>query len=155
MVGRAGRGVKEGKAIIQTYTPDNDVIQYAARQDYDSFYAQEIRIRELRELPPCNDLFMICASGLEETAVLHACLRLRDGINAAMRREPYAGTRYRLLGPAPAPVAKVNDRYRYRMILNTSNTKAMRQLVAHLLRCAQVDKQNRGVALFADLNPIE
>ena len=155
VVGRAGRGVKEGKAIIQTYTPDNDVIQYAARQDYDSFYAQEIRIRELRELPPCNDLFMICASGLEETAVLHACLRLRDGINAAMRREPYAGTRYRLLGPAPAPVAKVNDRYRYRMILNTSNTKAMRQLVAHLLRCAQVDKQNRGVALFADLNPIE
>ncbi len=49
----------------------------------------------------------------------------------------------------------MNDRYRYRMILNAKNTKAMRQLVAHLLRQAQADKQNRGVALFADLDPVE
>ena len=62
---------------------------------------------------------------------------------------------YRLLGPAPAPVAMVNDRYRYRMALNTRNTKAMRHLVAHLLGQAQADKQNRGVTLFADLDPRE
>ncbi len=155
VVGRAGRGGKEGQAVIQTFTPDNDVIRFAARQDYDSFYAQEIRIRELRELPPCSDLFVLCASGLEETAVLRACLRLRDSISAAMGKKPYGGTPYRLLGPAPAAVAKVNDRYRYRMILNAKNTKAMRQLVAHLLRQAQADKQNRGVALFADLDPVE
>ena len=155
VVGRAGRGGKEGQAVIQTFTPDNEVIQCAARQDYDSFYEQEIRIRELRELPPCDDLFMLSVSGLEETAVLRSCLRLRDGLSAAMRREPYAGTPYRLLGPAPAPVAKVNDRYRYRMIINTKNTKQMRWLVAHLLRQAQADKQNRGVTLFADSDPRE
>ena len=155
VAGRAGRGGKEGRAVIQTFTPDNEVIQYAARQDYDSFYRQEIRIREIRDFPPCCDLFMLCASGLEETAVLRACLRLRDGLNAALRREPYAGCAYRLLGPAPAAVAKVNDRYRYRLILNTNNTKAIRLLVAHLLRQAQADRLNRGVSLFADLNPLE
>ena len=155
VVGRAGRGGKEGQAVIQTFTPDNEVIQCAARQDYDSFYAEEIKIRELRELPPWVDLFMLSASGLEETAVLRACLRLRDGLSAAMRQGPYVGTSYRLLGPAPAPVAKVNDRYRYRMVLSTRNTKAMRRLVAHLLRQAQTDKQNRGVALFADSDPRE
>ena len=155
VVGRAGRGGKEGQAVIQTFTPDNEVIQCAARQDYDSFYAQEIHIRELRELPPCSDLFMLSASGLEETAVLRSCLRLRDAISAAMGRGPYTGIPYRLLGPAPAPVAKVNDRYRYRMILSTRNTKAMRQLVAHLLGQAQADKQNRGVTVFADLDPRE
>ncbi len=155
VVGRAGRGGKEGQAVIQTFTPDNDVIRFAARQDYDSFYRQEIHIRETRELPPCKDLFVLCASGLEETAVLRACLRLRDSISAAMGRSPYAGTAYRLLGPAPAAVAKINDRYRYRLVLNTMDSRAMRQLVAHLLRRAQADKQNRGVALFADVDPIE
>ena len=155
VVGRAGRGGKEGQAVIQTFTPDNEVIQCAARQDYDSFYAEEIRIRELRELPPCSDLFMLSASGLEETAVLRACLRLRDGLSAAMRQGPYLGIPYRLLGPAPAPVAKVNDRYRYRLVLNTRNMKSMRRLVAHLLGQAQADKQNRGVTLFADLDPRE
>ena len=155
VVGRAGRGGKEGQAVIQTFTPDNEVIQCAARQDYDSFYAQEIRVRELRELPPCGDLFILSASGLEETAVLRTCLRLRDSLSAAMRQGAYAETPYRLLGPAPAPVAKVNDRYRYRMVLNSKNTKEMRRLVAHLLRQAQADKQNRGVALFADSDPRE
>lgn len=155
VAGRAGRGIKAGQAVIQTFTPENDVIQCAARQDYDSFYQQEIHMRELRELPPCNDLFVLCASGGEETAVLRTCLRLRDSIRAAMGRRPYAGVSYRLLGPAPAAVVKVNDRYRYRLVLNTKNTKAMRQLVAHVLRRAQTDKYNRGVVLFADLDPME
>lgn len=155
VVGRAGRGRKEGRAVIQTFTPDNEVIQYAARQDYDSFYQQEIRIREVRSFPPCCDLFVLCASGLEETAVLRACLRLRESLTAALRQEPYAGCAYRLLGPAPAVVAKVNDRYRYRLILNTKNTREMRRLVAHLLRQAQADKLHRGVSLFADLNPLD
>lgn len=155
VVGRAGRGEKKGRAVIQTFTPDNDVVQFAARQDYDSFYAQEIGLRRLRGLPPLCDLFVLCASGLEETAVLRALLRLRDALGAALNQKPYTGTPYRLLGPAPAAVAKVNDRYRYRLILNTQNTKAMRLLAAHLLRQAQADRQNRGVALFADLNPLD
>ena len=141
--------------MIQTFTPDNDVVRFAAAQDYDSFYDQEIRSRQVRELPPCGDLFVLCASGLEETVVLRALLRLREALSAALGREPYRGTPFRLLGPAPAAVAKVNDRYRYRLSLSTKNTRAMRLLTAHLLRQAQADKQNRGVALFADLNPLD
>ena len=155
VAGRAGRGNKVGQAIIQTLTPDHEVIQCAARQDYDSFYRQEIMLREIRDLPPCNDMFVFCASGLEETAVLQACLCLRENVTMAMSQGIYAGVPYRLLGPAAAPVAKVNDRYRYRLILNAKNTKNMRQLTAHLLRQAQTDKKNRGVSLFADVNPVE
>ena len=155
VVGRAGRGEKAGQAVIQTFTPDNDVIRFAARQDYDSFFAQEIRIRELRELPPCGDLFVLCASGPEETAVLRALLRLREAMGAALSRAPYAGVPHRLLGPAPEAVVKVNDRYRYRLVLGAQDTKDMRLLVAHLLRQAQNDKQNRGVALFAELDPLD
>lgn len=155
VVGRAGRGSKEGRAIIQTYTPDNEVIQCAAQQDYDAFYRQEIRMRQLMEYPPFHDLLIISASGLEETAVLRACMRLRDAIGDAMRQQAYAGYAYRLLGPAPAPVTKVNNRYRYRLVLNVNNTKEIRQLTAHLLRSALSDKQNRSVSFFADFDPLD
>ena len=155
VVGRAGRGDKTGRAVIQTFTPDNDVIRFAARQDYDSFYEQEIRLREARGLPPFCDLFVVGASGPEETAVLHALLRLREALSAGLRQKPYDKIPYRLLGPAPAAVAKLNDRYRFRLVLSAQNTKAVRQLTAHLLRQTQADRQNRGVALFADLNPLD
>ncbi len=155
VVGRSGRGEKEGVALLQTYTPDNEVIQCAARQDYDAFYEQEIKLRQTRGDPPFGDLFVLSASGLEETAVLRACVRLRDALLAALDRPDYLRCAYQLLGPAPAPVVKMNNRYRYRLTLNTANTRPMRLLIAHLLRTAQADKQNRGVSLFADLNPMD
>lgn len=155
VVGRAGRGGKEGQAIIQTFTPDNEIIQCAAKQDYDAFYEQEIQMRCIREFPPYSDLFVLCASGLEETAVLRTCLRLRESFTSALSQAPYDQYQYRLLGPAPAAVARVNNRYRYRLILNTKNTRAMRQLTAHLLRQAQADRLNRGVAIFADIDPLD
>ncbi|MFR4336502.1 MAG: hypothetical protein ACLT3D_11755 [Lawsonibacter sp.] len=58
-----------------------------------------------------------------------------------------------LLGPAPAAVAKINDRYRYRLTLTAQNSRALRQLLAALLRAAHQDRENRGVSLYADLNP--
>lgn len=155
VVGRAGRGKKAGRAVIQTFTPDNDVIRFSASQDYDSFYRQEIRLREARELPPFCDLFVLSASGLEETAVLETLVRLREALGGALRKAPYDKIPCRLLGPAPFSVAKLNDRYRFRLILSTQNNRAVRQLIAHLLRQAQTDRKNKGVALFADLNPLD
>ena len=60
-----------------------------------------------------------------------------------------------LLGPAPASVAKINDRYRYRLTLAAQNTKEIRAMVAHLVRCAQTDKENKGVSVSADVNPLD
>lgn len=155
VVGRAGRGQKNGKALIQTHTPENDVITCAARQDYDSFYEQELRMRRMRERPPFSDVLMIGVSGLEETSVLRCCTHFRDILNEALNQPEYQKYPYRLLGPAPAPVAKVNNRYRYRMILTIKNTQEVRRLIAHLLRVALTDKQNRGVSFFADFDPID
>ena len=155
VVGRAGRGAKPGRAIIQTFTPDNDVIRCAARQDYDAFYAQEIALREMRQCPPFRDLFVLTASGTMESAVLRACMRLRRTLESWLAQPPLAGMEVQLLGPAPASIAKVNDRYRYRLTLAAENTKALRAVVAYLLRCAQTDKENRGVSVSADVNPLD
>ena len=155
VVGRSGRGEKEGRAVIQTYMPDHEIIQCAARQDYDAFYDQEIRLRKLRNHPPFSDLIVISVSGLEETAVLQVCAKLRHNLENGLAQPPYNEHEYVLLGPAPATIARVNNRYRYRMTLNTKNVKAVRQLLAHFDRMAQSDKNHRGVSVFVDINPLD
>ena len=154
-VGRAGRGQKNGRAVIQTWTPENEVITCAAAQDYDSFYEQEIAMRRVRGCPPFNDLFVLTASGPDEHAVLRACLRLRRALESALEQEPYKGMEYQVLGPAPAAVTKVNNRYRYRVTVSGKNDKKLRELIAHLVRSAQQDKENRGISVFADVNPLD
>lgn len=154
VVGRAGRGLKKGRAIIQTFTPQNDIIAFAAAQNYDGFYSAEIRLRELRGCPPFQDFFVLTASGLEEGAVLRTCLRLRRTLEEWLRQPPYVTLNAQLLGPAPAAVAKVNHRYRYRLTLMSINTRIVRELVSHLVRCAAMDKENRGVSVTADVNPL-
>lgn len=155
VVGRAGRGSKEGRAVIQTYTPENDVICAAAAQDYDVFYRQELYLRRSLARPPFRDLLVISASGQEETAVLRGCMRLRDALQETLKQTPYQDYDYRLLGPAPASVVKVNNRYRYRIVLCINNTKDIRQLVAHMLRMSMTDKRNSTVSFSADFDPIE
>ena len=151
VVGRAGRGEKAGRAVIQTFTPEHDVIRFSARQDYDNFYRTEVQLRQLRLEPPFRDVFLITASGANESGVLRACVRFRQGLEGALRG--LADQDWQLLGPAPAPVAKVNNRYRYRLTLTARNSHPLRLTLAALLRAAHRDKENKGIALYVDVNP--
>ena len=141
--------------MIQTFTPENDVIRCAARQDYDAFYQQEIALRRLRGCPPFADLFVFTASARSEGAALRACMRLRRTLDSWLSRPPLNALDVKLLGPAPAGIVKVNDRYRYRLTLAGPNTKPLRAVVAELLRRAQADKENKGVSVFADVDPLD
>ena len=152
VVGRAGRGAKTGRAVIQTYTPGNDVIQCAARQDYDAFYESEIRMRRLRRYPPFADFFTVTVSGTEEGRVLRAAAAVRDTLRQLCRRPELAAGEPEVLGPAPAPVVKVNNRYRYRCTLIGRNDKATREMLAWLQKNFARDSVNRGLNLFVDHN---
>ena len=151
VVGRAGRGEKTGRALIQTYTPEHDVVRFSARQDYDNFYRTEVQLRQLRQEPPFRDIFLITASGANESGVLRACIRFRQALEEGLRR--LEDREWQLLGPAPAPVAKVNNRYRYRLTLTAPNRHPLRLLLAELLRTAHRDKDNKGITLYVDVNP--
>ena len=152
VVGRAGRGGKTGRAVIQTYTPGNDVIRCAARQDYDAFYESEIRMRRLRRYPPFADLFTVTVSGTEEGRVLRAAVSVRETLRQLCRRPELAAGEPEVLGPAPAPVVKVNNRFRYRCTLVGKNDKATREMLAWLQKDFAKDSANRGMNLFADHN---
>ena len=152
VVGRAGRGGKTGRAVIQTYTPGNDVIRCAARQDYDAFYESEIRMRRLRRYPPFADLFTVTVSGTEEGRVLRAAVSVRETLRQLCRRPELAAGEPEVLGPAPAPVVKVNNRFRYRCTLVGKNDKATREMLAWLQKDFAKDSANRGMKLFVDHN---
>ena len=148
VVGRAGRGEKEGRAVIQTFTPDNSVIVSAAEQDYGAFFESEIRMRRVRRYPPFADLFTCTLSGVDETAVLRSATVLRQ----RMRQAAETLGEVEVLGPAPAPVVKVDNRYRYRLLWVGKNDSATRSALAGLLKEFAADGKNRGVSAFIDCN---
>ena len=155
VVGRAGRGERAGRAVIQTYHPDNEVIQAAAKQDYEAFYRNELRLRRLRRYPPFADLFTLTVSGRVEMHVIAAACALRDALRAASEKEPLRALETEVLGPAGAPVVKVNDRYRYCVYLSGRSDSALRRTVSEYLLAFSARKENRGLDIFADCNALQ
>ncbi len=155
VVGRAGRGDAEGQALIQTMVPNHQVLNLAARQDYDGFYDLEIQMRRIQNAPPFGDIAAITFIGQEENQVLKGAAKFRDSLNACLRQPPYDGEICRCLGPAPCAVPKINYNFRYRLTLRCRMTKQLRFLIAHLLRQFSKDSANRGVGAFADVNGFE
>ena len=151
VVGRAGRGSKQGRAVIQTYTPENDVIRAAAAQDYEAFYQSEIRMRRLRRYPPFADLLTLTVTGTDEGQVFRASSTLRDALRQELARR---GWDAEVLGPAGAPVLKVNNRYRYRVSVVAKNTAELRRLISEFLLAFHRHSENRSLDIFADCNAI-
>ncbi len=151
VVGRSGRGEKPGRAIIQTFTPRNNVIRLASRQDYEGFYREEIELRRLQNCPPFSDIITVTASSEDESAVLRCCTYIRDRLKSELAsREDVT-----VLGPAPLPIVRVNNRYRYRVSIHCTGDKEIRTLVSVLLIQCNTAKEYKGVSVFADYNPME
>ncbi len=108
--GRSGRGEKRGRVIVQTFSPEHYSILAAAAQDYRSFMQEESRRRQLLHYPPYSDLLLFGCSAPLETDALAAADSLRE------RLEPTLGADEELLGPAPAPVKRVKNLYRYHLL---------------------------------------
>jgi primosomal protein N' (replication factor Y) len=155
VVGRAGRGDTAGRAIVQTMNPEHKVITLAARQDYDGFYEMEVTLRSLLQHPPFGDLVVITFTGKDERQVLHGAAKFRTSILSCMNDPAYGEEQCIVLGPAPCAVPKINYSFRYRLTLKCKFTPKLRLLVAHMLRQFSLDKENRGVTAFADVNGYE
>ncbi len=115
VVGRGGRASRPGRALVQTVDPQHPVLNLAARQDYRSFYEQEITFRKLNLYPPFCSICMVGFTGTDDLAVQQAACAF-----AALVQQNSAGNReipLRILGPAPMNVLMVNHRYRYKLTL--------------------------------------
>ena len=113
VAGRAGRGNKSGKVILQTYNPENYSIIYAAKNDYKGFYEEEIAIRKLRNYPPFSKILCINLSSENEENLIKCIQDLADKI----RIKSYESDKIELLGPCPCGVSKIKSLYRWQIIL--------------------------------------
>lgn len=149
VIGRGGRAESEGRAIIQTFTPDNQVIRLAARQDYEGFFRQEIELRRMQKCPPFTQIIALTAAGGDEQTVLRCCGYIR----ALLERELGSRVSLSILGPAPYPVVRVKGQFRYKISLACEPDREIRSLISRLLIYCNTDKNFRGVSVYADMNP--
>ena len=149
VVGRSGRFEKPGRAVIQTYTPENETIREAASQDYESFFRSEIELRRLQALPPFTELLSVTLSGLGEAQVLDCAHRVRRHLMSCAAGIDGA----RVLGPAPLAILKVNNNYRYRVTLCAPPGSGARRFIADTVIRAGASRFFKGVNVYADTNP--
>lgn len=152
VVGRSGRGSKHGRAIIQTYTPENPVLALSAHQDYVQFYQREILFRKALLYPPFADLVVIGFTGQQEERVQHAAQAFLQLLCALAQRE-YADLPLRALRPTQARIAKVSNKYRYQLLIKCKNNSRFRQMLARLLVDCGRERIFTGVTVYADSNP--
>ena len=152
VIGRAGRRDEAGKAVIQTYTPENYVIALAAQQDYRGFYELEIASRKMMKYPPYTDLCLIGFAGVQESQVRDAAGRFLADLQGLATRG-YADVPMIALDPTPAAVARAAGKYRYKLLIKTVNTARLRELVGRLLTEANRKPENKALTVYADINP--
>jgi len=135
VAGRAGRGVKAGKVIIQTYSPDNYIIETAARHDYPGFYYKEIDYRRRYNYPPFSQLVRLVYSHTNEELCRREAERLYRLLLGEKAREgmvdPSASLRagFNIIGPVPAFAIRARGRYRWQLFLRgTDSTRMLSRL---------------------------
>ena len=152
VVGRSGRGELKGTAVIQTLTPENEIIRLAAKQDYDEFFDTEIRLRKALVYPPYCDLCIIGFVGENETAVKAAGRETLELVKKSVGGD-YKGEKIITLGPLPARVTKVNGKYRYRLTIKCRNSARFRKMISEILIKMGTDSRFSKVTVYADINP--
>lgn len=148
VAGRAGRGSRGGRVLVQTYSPDHQAIQAACRHDYHRFAEQELGTRRELTYPPYGEMIRIIVRGPDETATETFAETLADRLVALANEQ---GPRIRVLGPAPAPLAKLRDKYRFHIQLQGPSAEALRQLVLDPLANL---KSPDEIEWIADVDPI-
>ena len=151
VIGRAGRADKAGEAVIQTCNPDNECIKLACAQDFESFYKNEIRLRKALSFPPFCDIALLTLSSPDETELTRASAILSATVSELLKTE-YNDIPIVTFGPFEAPVYKVENRYRMRMVIKCKLNKRSRAMFSKVLSVFS-RSANRNLSLSIDFNP--
>ena len=145
VAGRAGRGTEPGEAIVQTIYPHHYSIEHACQQDYTAFFAKEMGYRQAMHYPPLTAMVNIVVKGHDARAAL------TDAATIAQHLKNNASVgRFSVLGPAPAPLAKLRGEYRAQIFLKGGHRASMREAVLAAL-AAEPDMRRR---VSVDIDPV-
>jgi primosomal protein N' (replication factor Y) len=156
VAGRTGRGSKGGKVIVQTYNPEHYSIKCAALHDYDGFAKKELEYRKQLYYPPYGRLARIVLRGKKDQDVkkksmdiaekLREAIRLTTGMAQSDRHKD----KVEVLGPAPAPIARVKDNFRWHLIVKADNSENLSMILKNI---ENENRYSKKVQIMIDVDP--
>jgi primosomal protein N' (replication factor Y) len=150
VAGRSGRGAAGGRVVVQTATPDHPAIRAAGRHDYEAFVRHELPVREALLYPPYGSVVRIVVRSHREEAASAWAGTLVERLRAVAAKEADGGLR--VLGPAPAPILRLRDRFRWHLQIHGADGARLRDVV----RAATAGlKTPDDVAWIVDVDPVE
>ncbi len=150
VTGRAGRGEKPGRAVVQTYTPENYAIVMNERHDYKGFYENEISLRKMMWYPPFCDIISIQFSGISWQNVSRCARYFKKTMDYA----GYPEGQCQILGPLPSAVSKIKNKYRWQIIIKCDDADKYNNVIVKAREsCASLDAY-KSVTIAVDKNPI-
>lgn len=149
--GRAGRGELKGRVIVQTYNCEDFSIRAACNHDYTSFYNQEIQIRKKLEYPPFTNLAVMILSGMGDRHVYNKAKEVKILTNEYFGND---NVRLEILGPARAPLSKIKNKYRWRIIVKCHNFDKLLDVLSSVSDSFHRKKEKNEVELSMDINPV-
>lgn len=149
VAGRAGRGEQNGKVIIQTYNPDHYAIECAKEQDFKKFYQIESKIRKTLKYPPFCDIIVLDFSSLNKHEIQRDTKKLHQYLKNRIINEKFGVLLY---SPLPCPIEKINDRYRWRMIIKCIYDEKMNKLLKETLEEFYKFKTNTRLSIKQNPN---
>jgi len=150
VAGRSGRGPLGGRVVVQTSTPDHPALLAAAAHDYEAFVRSELPIRETLLYPPFGSIVRVVVRSIDEQAAANWAAHISGRFQAEVAQEPLA--MIRVLGPAPAPITRLRDRFRWHLQVQGPDGQQLRELVRRATATLQTPD---NVAWIIDVDPVE
>jgi primosomal protein N' (replication factor Y) len=148
VAGRTGRGERGGRVLVQTFSPDHPAIRAAVRHDYPMFARQELPIREALLYPPFADMARIIVRGPDVRPTQDFAEELAERFKTELAELKA----WRLLGPAPAPIARLRGLYRYHLQLQAADGEKLRSAIRNVVAAAP---KHPPIQWTADVDPID
>ena len=149
VAGRAGRGTLAGRVMIQTFHPEHYALRHACAQDFDAFFAEEIRYRQTLSYPPFVSLASLLIHGEDLTRVQTTAAEIRQALDTANTARAC-----RILGPAPAPLARLRGEHRFQILLKARNRTRMRAVLDLALAEAGTSRSCDLHSVNVEIDPV-
>lgn len=148
VAGRAGRGQKQGKVVIQTYTPEHYSLEYAVNYDYEGFYEKEFTVRALMKYPPFGKILLINGISKKEDLLKNFMHKISNVIKPLVEKEVDVD----ILGPIPCLVSKVKENYRWQIVVKGEFNSEFAKKIKELLYDENKNVYN-DIRISMDINP--
>ncbi len=145
VAGRSGRASAPGEVVLQTYDPENYILRFAARYDYEGFYAHEIALRAATAFPPFAKIVRVMVTGEREDAAVEALKEVYEGLSELYRRE---SDRFLFFNRMHAPIKRIQNKFRYQVLMRLTGDEALREIYAV---CAKI--KHKDVLVYVEENP--